>query len=298
MELRRVRLVVPLALALALADEARAVDGVIEIDALRAAAGGVTPGDAPGYPVTISAPGSYVLTGDLVVQDVTAIELTTGEVSLDLNGFGIRCASTCTTGDGVFAPVQGVIVRNGYVRGMGGVGILVSQRGLLVDLDASHNGGVGVSAGVGCRARSLRAEGNGSSGISCAGVVQDSLARENALNGIVVTHGVLARSESVSDGAAPSGIDGNGLRLSGGVAVGNVVDDAGLDGVRSQQQSLMLHNVISRSASRAVFHEGFGSLATGGNHYDDNGTNGVVCVIGASCRRLALELCAGSTACP
>jgi hypothetical protein len=46
-----------------------AVDGVIEINQSRALAGGVTPGDAPGFPVTISARGSYRLTGNL---DLTA----------------------------------------------------------------------------------------------------------------------------------------------------------------------------------------------------------------------------------
>ena len=40
-------------------------DGVIEINAAAAAAGGVTATDTPGYPVTIDAPGSYRLTGNL-----------------------------------------------------------------------------------------------------------------------------------------------------------------------------------------------------------------------------------------
>ena len=36
-----------------------AVDGVILIDQTKALAGNVTPGDTPGFPVTISLPGSY-----------------------------------------------------------------------------------------------------------------------------------------------------------------------------------------------------------------------------------------------
>ena len=36
-----------------------AVDGVILIDQNKALAGNVTPGDTPGFPVTISLPGSY-----------------------------------------------------------------------------------------------------------------------------------------------------------------------------------------------------------------------------------------------
>jgi hypothetical protein len=36
-----------------------AVDGVVLIDQNKALAGSVTPGDTPGFPVTISLPGSY-----------------------------------------------------------------------------------------------------------------------------------------------------------------------------------------------------------------------------------------------
>ena len=44
-----------------------ASDGVIEINQARALQGGVTEGDTPGFPVTISQSGSYRLTGNLTV---------------------------------------------------------------------------------------------------------------------------------------------------------------------------------------------------------------------------------------
>jgi hypothetical protein len=68
-----------------------AVDGVIEINAARAVAGGVTGGDQPGYPVTISQPGSYRLTGSLEQPNdqTSVIEVTSSDVHLDLNGFNI-----------------------------------------------------------------------------------------------------------------------------------------------------------------------------------------------------------------
>ena len=47
-----------LASTLGLAGQAYAVDGVIEINQARALAGGVTPGDTAGFPVTISVSGS------------------------------------------------------------------------------------------------------------------------------------------------------------------------------------------------------------------------------------------------
>src|SRR5712692_4005736 len=74
-----------------------AVDGVVLIDQNRALAGGVTPGDAPGFPVTISVPGSYRLSGNLTVPDAntTAIQVTADNVTLDLNGFSIIGPTVC-----------------------------------------------------------------------------------------------------------------------------------------------------------------------------------------------------------
>src|SRR5437588_2480577 len=75
-----------------------AVDGVILIDQNRALAGNVTPGDAPGFPVTISVAGSYRLSGNLTVPDAntTAIEVTADSVTIDLNGFSIIGPTVCT----------------------------------------------------------------------------------------------------------------------------------------------------------------------------------------------------------
>ena len=46
------------------------VDGVVYIDQNRAAAGGITPGDLAGFPVTIAQSGSYRLSGNLTVPDL------------------------------------------------------------------------------------------------------------------------------------------------------------------------------------------------------------------------------------
>src|SRR5438477_1054895 len=75
-----------------------AVDGVLLIDQNRALAGNVTPGDTPGFPVTISQSGSYRLSGSLTVPDMntTAIQITADNVTLDLNGFSIIGPVACT----------------------------------------------------------------------------------------------------------------------------------------------------------------------------------------------------------
>ena len=70
---RRAFLFSTLALATAmLPGQALAVDGVIEINQARALAGGVTAGDSAGFPVTLSASGSYRLTGNLTVPSSTS----------------------------------------------------------------------------------------------------------------------------------------------------------------------------------------------------------------------------------
>src|SRR5687768_8687838 len=53
--------------ALVHASVASAIDGEVLIDQTKAQAGGVTPGDDPGFPVTISKSGVYKLSGNLVV---------------------------------------------------------------------------------------------------------------------------------------------------------------------------------------------------------------------------------------
>lgn len=67
---------------------ALAVDGVVLIDQNKALAGNVTPGDAAGFPVTLSKPGSYRLSGNLSAPaGAHGILIASAGVTLDLNGF-------------------------------------------------------------------------------------------------------------------------------------------------------------------------------------------------------------------
>lgn len=67
-------------------------DGVVTITQAKAVNGGVTPGDAPGFPVSITQPGSYRLAGNLTLTDpnVGAIEILAAGVTLDLGGFTVQ----------------------------------------------------------------------------------------------------------------------------------------------------------------------------------------------------------------
>lgn len=127
-----------------------AVDGVILIDQNKALAGNVTPGDTPGFPVTISQPGSYRLDGNLTVPDANTdvIRISVNNVTIDLNGFSILGANICTPrttfgitsmsctasgrGNGIVAdgstdaPTRNITIRNGAIQGMGSIGISLS----------------------------------------------------------------------------------------------------------------------------------------------------------------------------
>jgi hypothetical protein len=101
------------------------VDGVILIDQNRALAGNVTPGDAPGFPVTISQPGSYRLSTNLLVPSgLNGISITSSKVTIDLNGFSIMTPDVTTFppffyGIRFEAPITPsfIIIRNGTIDG-------------------------------------------------------------------------------------------------------------------------------------------------------------------------------------
>jgi hypothetical protein len=98
------------------------VDGVVLIDQNRALAGNVTPGDTPGFPVTISQPGSYRLSGNLSVPSgQSAFQLATQNVSLDLNGFNITTPVQQPGGGGIAivtnVSAAGIAIRNGTIEG-------------------------------------------------------------------------------------------------------------------------------------------------------------------------------------
>src|SRR5690242_11336971 len=103
--------------AVAVAFPALAVDGVIEINQARALAGGITAGDFPGYPITISVSGSYRLTSDLrAAVSNDGIDITADNVTLDLNGFTVYGGGGLIA-DGIsIGDHKNVEIKNGTVR--------------------------------------------------------------------------------------------------------------------------------------------------------------------------------------
>lgn len=166
---------------------ARAVDGVVLIDQNKALAGSVTPGDVPGFPITISQPGSYRLSGNLTVPNANTngIEITVQNVTIDLNGFAITGPVTCSefpaivcasggTGSGIVGlSFANTMVRNGFVQGMGRDGVFLLS-GVVESVQANQNARNGINV--------------------TSGTVRDSIARANGHAGIEIEVGSAMRN--------------------------------------------------------------------------------------------------------
>src|SRR4051794_37089741 len=76
------------------------------------------------FPIIITQPGSYYLTGNITgAADTDGIRINVGGVTIDLNGF--EMVSSGTVGDGIDAPavINNVTIRNGVIRGWGDLGL-------------------------------------------------------------------------------------------------------------------------------------------------------------------------------
>jgi Right handed beta helix region len=174
---------------------ANAVDGEILISQAKVNAGGLTPGDTAGFPATLSRPGRYKLSSNLVVPALAnGIEVTANDVTIDLNGFTIRSNPPGQAASGVFALAGegGLRVINGTITGFSGSGIVKSPgRAVIEDMRILSNGrnlelsadshvrnstianGTDVSAAVRCFARCL-IENNIVTGNAGAGVALEA----------------------------------------------------------------------------------------------------------------------------
>jgi hypothetical protein len=152
----------PLLFLFAFAGPAFAVDGVLEINQTCAVETGCFAGDSAGFPVEVSASGSYRLTSNLVVPDenthginlrAVAGVSATSDVSIDLNGFAIirsgcegvlvSCIASSGTGNGVNrtggSSNRSISVKNGSITGMGRTGVSIGQGGQVTNLRVRWN---------------------------------------------------------------------------------------------------------------------------------------------------------------
>ena len=198
--------VLPL-LTLALAFPVFAGEGRIELNQAVVDAAG-------GFPYTISTPGSYVLTSDLVVPaDTDAFVLNTSEVVIDLNGFSIRgsysCSGGCPLGTGLeispglsIAFGRDTTVRNGRVSGFGSNCVALNSFAFVSELMVSDCGGIGIGVSSGSIVTSNRVTRTGEQGIRMSGTVHPPTFERNAVSSAGLGGGGFT---AVSGGRASAG---------------------------------------------------------------------------------------------
>lgn len=181
---------------------AHAVDGMILITQQKAQTGSVTPGDAPGFPVTLSQPGSYRLSGNLTVpdQNTTAIQVTTDNATIDLNGFSILGPNLANgLGEGISAGSRtNISVLNGTVRGMGSRGVYLGNKGRAEDLRLISNS-EGAQVGVDSLIKDVTALDNRITGVYLFGksTILNSVVSQNGEDGILAGDDCLVQGNTV-----------------------------------------------------------------------------------------------------
>jgi parallel beta-helix repeat protein len=226
-------------------------DGVILIDQHRALAGNITPGDAPGFPVTISAPGSYRLASNLTVPTgLTGILIKADHVTLDLNGFIILGRLEEGTGnpDGISdddGSVQGVTIRNGTIAGFRrGVALGTSDEIDIAGITVTDSHDRLPDAAIMVRDYSKITESkvyrNRAGGISCR---RDCTIRQNVVFGNAF--GIGADTNSTVAGNTSSQNDREGIYCEGTcVIIENTLYGNGNGGIHTGYGSLINHNTL------------------------------------------------------
>jgi hypothetical protein len=249
-----------------------AVDGVVLIDQTHAIAGNITPGDAPGFPVTLSQPGSYRLSGNLTVPDAntTAIQINSDNVTLDMNGFSIIGPVECTSSPAICPPAsqgvgimanngssgpspQGLRVFNGTVRGMGSTGIQVTGTGAVIEKVTAHS-----NAGGGFLVAGSVIEGvatlNGSFGIFAI-TVRDCIATDNHDNGII-----LDGSGGTAYGDIASFNGGFGIQSPNGTVTNSTIVRNTLFGITAVCPSSIVNNTVVSNGAGTINTTGAGCM--------------------------------------
>jgi hypothetical protein len=176
---------------------ALAQNGVVQINQASVAATAANRSTG-GFPYQITQPGSYQLTGNLVVPaNVDGIDIQSNNVTLDLNGFtisgGVTCpGSVCTAApNGIVSSFANVTVRNGSVVGFfNGVflGGLNNLGNLVEDIHASGNINLGIAVANGVVRRNT-ANLNGAGINVASSTVTENVANFNSNVGLVTTLG-------------------------------------------------------------------------------------------------------------
>ncbi len=214
-------------------------NGIVVFTQADALAGNVTPGDTPGFPVTISVGGSYRLGSNLIVTTaVNGIEVRANEVSIDMAGFTL--AGSGAGRNGIASFNRSLRVANGNVRGFTLDGIrTIAQYLSVTNMLVTANGRNGVFAEhqgddyntvAFASIASSKVTANGRTGIYCGRHcrVESSLTSENVYHGIF-------------------------FYGTGGLALGNTVTNNGINGIYFVDLGGAGNNTVLGNGSRQIY---------------------------------------------
>lgn len=138
-------------------------------------------------PLTISQPGSYYLTTNILgISGSYGMVIASDNVVLDLNGFALLGVAGSASGI-YFNARTNITVRNGTVRGWGGSGVESWSKSLqLENLNVSANGSDGIWASGVCSVQDCAAASNSNNGIKiiAGGIVSRCAVWGNGSDGI------------------------------------------------------------------------------------------------------------------
>ena len=199
---QRMGLVGPvLGVAVLLVSPAAAAGGEVLLSQDSAEAGGVTPGDTPGFPITISAPGRYRLSGNLTPPAETdGIHIESDNVTLDFDGFALDGGGRAATG--IISDKDSIEIRGGAITGFQLFAVdshSVGRFWTISNMRIVENG-LGVSAGAYARVTDNNISANNNYGLSCQFcLVEGNVVAMNHDDGIDVRGGTVLNNMIASN---------------------------------------------------------------------------------------------------
>ena len=183
-----------------------AAQGEIIITQAKANAGGVTPGDDPGFPVTLSLPGAYVLGSNLnPPAGKNGLLVTSHNVDIDMNGFRLNGRGVANIGvDSSFGQSR---IHDGFIVAFKSHGISLTgncNAWTVENMQIIQNGGAGVYGEESVYARYLNNNivVNGDTGIRCGHYcyVEGNTISDNRLVGVWTHSGTVLGNTIFSNG--------------------------------------------------------------------------------------------------
>ena len=174
----------------------------ILITHVKALAGNVTPGDAAGYPVTLSTAGSYELASNLQAPaGVGGIAVGSPEISIDLKGYRLHGGGVATSG--IYGVTNNVTIRNGTATAFVYDGIAGTGDNWIVEgVRSVDNGRFGILVDDFALVSRNVVTGNDGNGIDVGNrsLVEDNIASGNDGAGIAIGNGTVLGNTIIGNG--------------------------------------------------------------------------------------------------